>query len=233
MESVTDETFNNDVIIRSETLPVVVDLWAPWCEPCKSLTPILEKAVAKTNNAVELVAVNIDENPQIRQTFQVQSIPAVYAFKDGAVVNGFMGAQGEDAVQEFVDSLLPTEQDTIIENLLADGSEESLSEILLAVPDHVEAVTALAMIFVESDRVDEALALLKRIPESSETRRIEALARTGDITPDEIIERLEYLLERVSGNDDARQEFVDLLDVLGSESEQANSFRRKLASKLF
>ena len=89
------------------------------------------------------------------------------------------------------------------------------------------------MIFVESNRVDEALALLKRIPESSETRRIEALARTGDITPDEIIERLEYLLERVSGNDDARQEFVDLLDVLGSESEQANSFRRKLASKLF
>ena len=233
MKSVTDETFNNDVIIRSEKLPVIVDLWAPWCEPCKSLTPILETVVAKTNSAVELVAVNIDENPQIRQTFQVQSIPAVYAFKDGAVVNGFMGAQGEDGVQEFVDSLLPTEQDTIVENLLADGSEESLSEILLAVPDHVEAVTALAMIFVESNRVDEALALLKRIPESSETRRIEALARTGDITRDEIIEKLEYLLERVSGNDDARQEFVDLLDVLGSESEQANSFRRKLASKLF
>ena len=233
MKSVTDETFNNDVIIRSEKLPVIVDLWAPWCEPCKSLTPILETVVAKTNSAVELVAVNIDENPQIRQTFQVQSIPAVYAFKEGAVVNGFMGAQGEDGEQEFVDSLLPTEQDTIIENLLADGSEESLSEILLAVPDHVEAVTALAMIFVESNRVDEALALLKRIPESSDTRRIEALARTGDITPDEIIEKLEYLLERVSGNDDARQEFVDLLDVLGSESEQANSFRRKLASKLF
>ena len=233
MKSVTDETFNNDVIIRSETLPVIVDLWAPWCEPCKSLTPILETVVAKTNSAVELVAVNIDENPQIRQTFQVQSIPAVYAFKDGAVVNGFMGAQGEDGVQEFVDSLLPTEQDAIIENLLADGSEESLSEILLAVPDQVEAGTALAMIFVESNRVDEALALLKRIPESSETRRIEALARTGDITRDEIIEKLEYLLERVSGNDDARQEFVDLLDVLGSESEQANIFRRKLASKLF
>lgn len=233
MKSVTDETFNNDVIVRSETLPVIVDLWAPWCEPCKSLTPILETVVAKTNSAVELVAVNIDENPQIRQTFQVQSIPAVYAFKDGAVVNGFMGAQGEDAIQEFVDSLLPTEQDTILENLLAEGSEESLSEILLAVPDHVEAVTGLAMIFVESDRVDEALSLLKRIPESSETRRIEALARTGDITQDEIIERLEYLLEHVSGNDDARQEFVDLLDVLGSESEQANSFRRKLASKLF
>tara|TARA_Y100001970_G_scaffold33139_2_gene41142 strand:- start:8745 stop:9446 length:702 start_codon:yes stop_codon:yes gene_type:complete len=233
MKSVTDETFNNDVIIRSETIPVIVDLWAPWCEPCKSLTPILEKVVAKTNGDVELVAVNIDENPQIRETFQVQSIPAVYAFKDGAVVNGFMGAQAEDAVQEFVDSILPTEQDTIIDNLLAEGSEESLSEILLAVPDHVEAVTALATIFVDSGRADEALVLLKRIPESSETRRIEALARIGDIAPGEILEKLESLLEHVSENDEARKEFVDLLDVLGSESEQANIFRRKLASKLF
>ena len=84
MKSVTDETFNNDVIVRSETLPVIVDLWAPWCEPCKSLTPILETVVAKTNSAVELVAVNIDENPQIRQTFQVQSIPAVYVQRRGS-----------------------------------------------------------------------------------------------------------------------------------------------------
>ena len=233
MKSVTDETFNADVIIRSETLPVIVDLWAPWCEPCKSLTPILETVVAKTNGAVELVAVNIDENPQIRQTFQVQSIPAVYAFKDGGVVNGFMGAQGEDAVQEFVDSLTPTEQDTIIDNLLAEGSEESLSEILTAVPDHVDAVTALAGIFAQSGRTEEALSLLKRIPESPETRRVEALARTGDIAPDEIAERLTLLLEQVTEDDEARKEFVDLLDVLGPDSEQANIFRRKLASKLF
>ncbi len=233
MKSVTDDTFNDDVITRSETLPVIVDLWAPWCEPCKSLTPILETVVARANGAVELVAVNIDENPQIRQTFQVQSIPAVYAFKDGAVVNGFMGGQGEDAVQEFVDGLLPTEQDTIIDNLLTEGSEEALSEILSAIPDHVQAVTALATIFVDTGRVDEALGLLKRIPESPETRRIEALARTGDIKPEEITERLESLLEEVAENDEARKEFVDLLDVLGSESAQANIFRRKLASKLF
>ena len=108
-----------------------------------------------------------------------------------------------------------------------------MSEILLAVPDHVEAVTALATIFVDSGRADEALVLLKRIPESSETRRIEALARIGDIAPGEILEKLESLLEHVSENDEARKEFVDLLDVLGSESEQANIFRRKLASKLF
>ena len=233
MQSVTDETFNADVIVRSATLPVIVDLWAPWCEPCKSLTPLLESVVASTNGSVELVGVNIDESPQIRETFQVQSIPAVYAFKDGDVVNGFMGAQGEDAIKKFVDGLLPSEQDKIIEALLSEGSEESLSEILVAVPDHEEAVIALAKIFAESNRSDEAIAILKKIPESGETRRIVALARTGDISNEEIIRKLDSLLETVSENEDDRKQYVDLLDVLGPDSEEATSYRRKLASILF
>ncbi|MBT96185.1 MAG: co-chaperone YbbN [Acidimicrobiaceae bacterium] len=233
MKSVTDETFNADVIVRSATLPVIVDLWAPWCEPCKSLTPLLESVVASTNGSVELVGVNIDESPQIRETFQVQSIPAVYAFKDGDVVNGFMGAQGEDAIKKFVDGLLPSEQDKIIEALLSEGSEESLSEILVAVPDHEEAVIALAKIFAESNRSDEAIAILKKIPESGETRRIVALARTGDISNEEIIRKLDSLLETVSENEDDRKQYVDLLDVLGPDSEEATSYRRKLASILF
>ncbi len=233
MKSVTDETFNADVIVRSATLPVIVDLWAPWCEPCKSLTPLLESVVASTNGSVELVGVNIDESPQIRETFQVQSIPAVYAFKDGDVVNGFMGAQGEDAIKKFVDGLLPSEQDKIIEALLSEGSEESLSEILVAVPDHEEAVIALAKIFAESNRSDEAIAILKKIPESGETRRIVALARTGDISNEEIMRKLDSLLETVSENEDDRKQYVDLLDVLGPDSEEATSYRRKLASILF
>ena len=233
MKSVTDETFNADVIVRSATLPVIVDLWAPWCEPCKSLTPLLESVVASTNGSVELVGVNIDESPQIRETFQVQSIPAVYAFKDGDVVNGFMGAQGEDAIKKFVDGLLPSEQDKIIEALLSEGSEESLSEILVAVPDHEEAVIALAKIFAESNRSDEAIAILKKIPESGETRRIVALARTGDISNEEIIRKLDSLLETVSENEDDRKQYIDLLDVLGPDSEEATSYRRKLASILF
>ena len=94
---VIDETFAEKVIEKSKVIPVIVDLWAPWCEPCKALTPIIEAAVNATEGKVELATVNIDENPQVRQTFQVQSIPAVYAFKDGAIVDGFMGAQGEHA----------------------------------------------------------------------------------------------------------------------------------------
>ena len=144
-----------------------------------------------------------------------------------------MGAQGEDGVQKFIDGLMPSEQEEIIVSLLAEGSEESLSEILLAVPDHEEAVIALANIYLDTDRAEDALALLKRIPESSETRRIEAVARTGDVTHEEIIAKLDTLLNKVSENDDARKEYVDLLDVLGSESEEANLYRRKLSSKLF
>ena len=233
MPDVTDSTFSEEVIERSKVLPVIVDLWAPWCEPCKSLTPIIETVVSRTNGKVELAKVNIDENPQVRETFQVQSIPAVYAFKDGAIVDGFMGAQGEDQVTDFVNKLLPSEQEKIIETLLEDGSEESLEEILTAVPDHEDAVIALASLYVETDRSEEALSLLQRIPESPRTRQLTAIARTGDVKLDEILERLEVLLEDVKDDEVARQEFVDLLDVLGPESVEAGSYRRKLASKLF
>ena len=144
-----------------------------------------------------------------------------------------MGAQGEDQVTDFVNKLLPSEQEKIIETLLEDGSEESLEEILTAVPDHEDAVIALASLYVETDRSEEALSLLQRIPESPRTRQLTAIARTGDVKLDEILERLEVLLEDVKDDEVARQEFVDLLDVLGPESVEAGSYRRKLASKLF
>ena len=186
MKEVNDATFAADVIERSKQIPVIVDLWAPWCEPCKALTPIIETAVIATGGKVELVTVNIDENPQVRETFQVQSIPAVYAFKDGAIIDGFMGAQGEEAVSTFVNGLLPSEQEKIIESLLAEGSESSLLEILAAVPDHLEAVTALAKAYIDDDKNEEALSLLKRIPETADTRHLAAIARTGDVETEEV-----------------------------------------------
>ncbi len=78
----TDVSFENDVLVRSETVPVIVDLWAPWCGPCKTLSPVIERVVEATAGAVELVKVNVDENPRVAQSFQVQSIPAVFAIKD-------------------------------------------------------------------------------------------------------------------------------------------------------
>ncbi len=108
MADVTDATFETDVIERSKEVPVVVDLWAPWCGPCQTLGPIIERVVESTEGAVELAKVNIDENPMVAATFQVQSIPAVYALFDGKVVDGFVGALPESQVAQFVARLAPT-----------------------------------------------------------------------------------------------------------------------------
>ena len=99
MGDVTDATFAAEVIERSTQVPVVVDLWAPWCGPCKTLSPIIERVIADTDGAVELAKVNVDENPQVSQAFQVQGIPAVFAIVDGQVVDHFVGAQGEAFVK--------------------------------------------------------------------------------------------------------------------------------------
>lgn len=102
----TDATFQTAVLDRSAHVPVVVDLWAPWCGPCRTLGPIIEKVVDGTAGQVELIKVNIDENPGIAQAFGVQSIPLVVALVDGQPVDGFLGAQPEHMVQEFIDRLL-------------------------------------------------------------------------------------------------------------------------------
>src|SRR5688500_10154443 len=130
MADVTDATFEQDVIEWSKEVPVVVDLWAEWCGPCKTLGPVLEKVIDATGGRVELAKVDVDTNPQVAQAFQVQSIPAVYALKDGRVVDGFVGAQPEANVARFVESLLPTEEQTEVQRLIALGDEASLSQAL-------------------------------------------------------------------------------------------------------
>src|SRR5918999_3190835 len=130
MVDVTDATFEADVIERSREVPVVVDLWAPWCGPCRTLGPVLEEVVGATEGKVELVKVNVDENPQISQAFRVQSIPAVYALKDGRVVDGFIGAQPKPAVEKLVDTLLPTAEEAEVDRLVSAGDEASLRAAL-------------------------------------------------------------------------------------------------------
>ena len=104
---VTDATFQTDVIDRSMQTAVVVDLWAPWCGPCKTIGPILERVTDATDGKVVLAKVNVDENPAISQAFQVQSIPAVYAMRDGQVIDGFVGAHPEHVIEQFVTRCCP------------------------------------------------------------------------------------------------------------------------------
>ena len=234
MADVSDATFAAEVVERSHTVAVVVDLWAPWCGPCKTLGPILERAVAATNGAVELAKINIDDNPQTAQAFQVQSIPAVYAMREGKVVDGFIGAQGEAAVGEFVQRLLPTEQESEVEALVAVGDEASLRRALEMDPDHEGAVVALADVLVADERPEEALELMERIPETAEVRRIAALARTSATASDGDVEsRLEDLLDRVKADSDARQEFVDLLEIMGADDPRTAAYRKRLTAQLY
>ena len=232
---VTDETFPAEVVERSKTTPVVVDLWAPWCGPCRTLGPILEKVIDATGGQVVLAKVNVDENPQVSASFRVQGIPAVYALKDGKVVDGFVGAQGEAAVQQFVDGLVPSEQELEMERLIAKGDEASLVQALELMPGHETAVLALAELLVAEQRTDEALDWLAKIPESNETRRVAALARTAadpDAT-DDVIGELDGLLDRVKGDDEARQRYLDLLELLGPDDPRTAAYRKQLTARLY
>ena len=232
MTDVTDAEFETAVVKRSHQVPVVIDLWAEWCGPCKQLGPILEKVVADTNGQVELVKVDVDGNPAIAQAFKVQSIPAVYAMKDGEIVDGFMGAQGEPAVAEFVQRLVPTREQTEVERLLADGDQKSLRKALEIEPDNVDVVTALAAQLIDSDRVDEATTLMSGVAETPEIRRLAALTRVGALS-DDPESKLEELLPRAKDDDVARQEFIDLLEVLGPADPRTAEWRRRLSTALF
>ena len=239
MVDVTEATFQAQVVDRSRTVPVVVDLWASWCEPCRQLTPILEKAIAETNGAVELAKVDIEKNPEIAKAFRVQSIPAVYAMVDGAVADGFLGAQGEAAVREFVQRLLPTPEMTEVERLIAAGDEASLRAALEIESDSPAAVAALAELLIAEGRGTDAITLLERVPDTPEIRRLTALARvhgsddaTGGTAPD-IEADLAGLLASVKSDEDARQRFVDLLEVLGPDDPRTSAWRKRLSAALF
>jgi putative thioredoxin len=230
----TDATFQSDVIARSNEVPVVVDVWAPWCGPCKTLGPLLEAVVGETGGAVELVTVNVDENPQVAAAFQVQSIPAVFAMRDGKVVDGFIGAVAEPAVRDFVGRLAPAP--SAADLLVAAGDEASLRSALELQPDHPGAVVALAELLIAANETEQALALLARIPATEQTRRLAARARLAaqdNPASGSLDSRLADLLGRVRTDETARQEYLDLLETMDPEDPRRASFRRALASQLF
>ncbi len=235
---VTDQTFQADVVDRSATVPVIVDLWAEWCGPCKTLGPMLEKAVAETGGAVELAKVNVDDNPAVAQAFKVQSIPAVFAISGGQVVDQFIGALPEAQITAFVQRLAPAPSEA--DTLAAAGDEASLRQALELEPDHAAATEGLARILIDRGEGAEALALLQRLPETeasrvlaAEARLLEAGVDVSGAAPEEIEGKLNELLERVRDDDTARQEFVDLLEAMGADDPRTKEYRRALTARLY
>jgi putative thioredoxin len=241
----TEETFERDVIERSKEMPVVVDFWAAWCGPCRQLTPVLEQAVSARDGQVALAKVDTDANPQLAAAFRIQGIPAVKAFKDGRLADEFTGAQPKQSVERFIDGLLPSEADALVQ----EGGEAELRRALELEPGRADAGVALARILRDRGEREAALEVLGNVPGSFAADGLAARIRLED-DPDVAAafdaldagdhERgLDGLIGAIAATDDAerrdalRQAVVGVLDELGVEHPLARESRRRLAAALY
>ena len=180
---VNELNFEYEVITYSRNVPVLVDFWAEWCQPCKTLSPILEKLTAEAQGALRLAKVNIDQNPNLAMRYSVRSIPTVKAFINGQIVSEFVGVQPEGRIRDFIEKLTPPSPlDLDIEKsqslLLShqwEQAEKTLRGILSQKPESAAAMLGLAKALLALKKPDEALVLLESIPDSREMRSADLL----------------------------------------------------------
>jgi putative thioredoxin len=253
---VTDATFEQQVVEESKKRPVVVDLWAEWCGPCKTLGPILERVAEEHKGEFLLAKLDVDANQMTAAQFGVQSIPTVVAFRDGQPVDGFVGALPEPNVKQWISALLPTtaereasEAEEEAEAGDVVGAEKRFREALDSDENNAQARVGLARILLERGDVEEARKLVEPLLPDPEAERVMAAIRVqewGHIQEPGTLasakrlaargrwrEALDGMLGALGDDESAREAMVDAFAVLGEDSELAREYRGKLANALY
>jgi putative thioredoxin len=229
----SDKTFMADVIEASRQQPVIVDFWAPWCGPCKTLGPALEKAVAAAKGAVKLVKIDIDKNPAIAGQLRVQSIPTVYAFIDGQPLDGFQGALPDSQVKAFVDRLIGPPEPTPIDELLTlaaeslalgdvGGAAQAFAQVLQAEPKNVKAIAGLARCYLnggDAKRARELVAMAPADAKDAELDSVRAALKLAQEAPSET----RALERRLAANANDHQARFDLAKALAAKGDFAKA----------
>lgn len=214
--------FVTEVVQRSHDVPVVVDFWAAWCGPCRTLGPLLEQLAGEYAGGFELVKVDVDRNQALAQQFGVQSIPYVMAFKGGVPVNQFTGALPEQAVRSWLDTLVPGELEIATErarDAMLEGDDDKAESLLKAIlaqkMDHEEAGTALASLYLSQSRNAEALDVLAPLSPTSEVEKLRATARVTQTRGEDLAD----LEARLAADPDDDQARLDLAAALAGNAE--------------
>jgi putative thioredoxin len=238
---VTDADFQQRVLERSAEVPVLVDFWADWCQPCHMLAPVIERAVEAQGGKVELAKLDTDSNQATAARYGIRGLPTVKAFRNGEVVDEFTGAQPPPVVERFVAGLVPSEAD----ELVGGGDEQSLRRALEVDPDHIAARRELARLLLRRGEAEEALALLEGVGADFVADGLAARARMAgdeDLQPAfdawdrgdhaTALELLHAALADPERRDALRRIMVAIFTELGTDDPLARDYRRKLSAAL-